>query len=76
MRPWRRTGTAKRGLYEHAGIGHYLLIDPITQTIEWLQLGDQGTFLDRSGDIASANRLSLTLADGCQIDIDRQVTFA
>lgn len=68
--------TAKRSLYEHAGVGHYLLVDPITQTIEWLQLGDQGTFLDRSGDIASANRLSLTLADGCQIDIDRQVTFA
>jgi hypothetical protein len=44
--------------------------------IEWLQLGDQGIFLDRSGDIASANRLSLTLADGCHIDIDRQVTFA
>jgi len=68
--------TAKRILYERAGVGHYLLVDPVKKTIEWLELGDQGSFLDHSGDIASAKNFSLTLADGCQIDVDRQITFA
>jgi Uma2 family endonuclease len=68
--------TAKRILYERAGVGHYLLVDPVKKTIEWLELGDQGIFLDRSGDIALAKNFSLTLADGCQIDVDRQITFA
>lgn len=66
---------AKRSLYERAGIGHYLLVDPIEKTIEWLELGDDGLFKDRSDEIAPAERLCLTLADGCRIDLDRQITF-
>jgi Uma2 family endonuclease len=68
--------TAKRRLYELAGVGHYLLVDPLAKTIEWLELGEGGTFLDRSDEIARAERFSLTLADGCRIDLDRLVTFA
>ncbi|MEX1077116.1 MAG: Uma2 family endonuclease [Pirellulales bacterium] len=68
--------TAKRSLYERAGVGHYLLVDPIEKTIEWLKLGDDGLFNDRSGEIALADRFSVSLADACQIDLDRQITFA
>jgi Uma2 family endonuclease len=68
--------TAKRRLYELAGVGHYLLVDPSAKTIEWLELGVGGTFLDRSGEIDHAGRFSLALTDGCRIDLDRSVTFA
>jgi Uma2 family endonuclease len=68
--------TAKRSLYELAGVGHYLLVDPIAKTIEWLELGVHGAYRDRSAEIAQADRFSLTLADGCRIDFDRRVTFA
>jgi len=68
--------TAKRRLYELAGVGHYLLVDPIAKTVEWLALGEGAKYLDRSADIAQAERFSLTLADGCRIDIDRRITFA
>jgi len=68
--------TAKRRLYELTGVGHYLLIDPIAKTIEWLELGRDATFRDRSGETAQSERFSLTLADGCRIDLDRRITFA
>jgi len=68
--------TAKRTLYERAGVGHYLLVDPVEKTVEWLELGNDGLFKDRSGEIALADHFSVTLADGCQIDLDRQITFA
>lgn len=68
--------TAKRRLYELAGVGHYLLVDPLAMTIEWLALGADGTYHDRSADIAEAERFSLTLPDGCRIDVDRRITFS
>lgn len=68
--------TAKRRLYELAGVGHYLLVDPLAKTIEWLALGAEGTYHDRSADIAEAERFSLTLPDGCRIDMDRGITFS
>jgi len=68
--------TAKRSLYELAGVSHYLLVDPIAKTIAWLELGHDATFLDRSSEIAHAERFSLTLADGYRIEVDRRITFA
>jgi Uma2 family endonuclease len=68
--------TAKRGLYERAGVGHYLLVDPIAQTMEWLELGHDGLYRDRASEIAAGERLSLMLPDGCRIDLDRRITFA
>lgn len=59
-----------------AGVAHYLVIDPITKTIEWLELGQDATSIDRSGTVAQSDRLSLTLADGCRVEIDRQITCA
>jgi len=49
---------------------------PIAKTIEWLELGHDATFRDRSGETAQAERFSLTLADGRRIDLDRRITFA
>jgi Uma2 family endonuclease len=68
--------TAKRALYEASRDAHYLLIDPATKTIEWLALGDDGAYRDRSADLAGSPTFAVTLTDGCQIDIDRQFTFA
>jgi Uma2 family endonuclease len=68
--------TVKRRLYELAGVGHYLLVDPVEKTIEWLELGHDSTFRDRSDETARTDQFSLTLADGCRIDLDRRVTFA
>ena len=68
--------TAKRRLYELAGVGHYLLVDPLAKTIEWFALGAEATYHDRSADIAEAKRFSLTLPDGCRIDVDRRITFS
>jgi len=58
--------TAKRGLYERAGVGHYVLVDPSAQTVEWLELGHDGLYRDRSGEIAAAARFSLLLPDRCR----------
>ena len=68
--------TAKRTLYESAGIGHYLLVDPVAKTIEWLFLGEDGHYRDRSAEVAATGSFQVTLADGCRIDFDRMITFA
>lgn len=68
--------TAKRTLYESAGIGHYLLVDPVAKTIEWLFLGEDGHYRDRSAEVAATGSFQVTLADGCRIDFDRMTTFA
>jgi Uma2 family endonuclease len=68
--------TAKRKLYESAGVSHYLLVDPVKKTIEWLTLSEQGVYVDRSPEISAADTFSCTLADGCRIELDRRLTFA
>jgi Uma2 family endonuclease len=68
--------SAKRSLYESAGVGHYLLIDPVAKTIDWLALDEAGRYHDRSAEIAEADRFSLTLDEGCRVEFDRHTTFA
>ena len=68
--------SAKRSLYESAGVGHYLLIDPVAKTIEWLALDEAGRYHDRSAEIAEADRFSVTLDEGCRVEFDRRTTFA
>jgi Uma2 family endonuclease len=68
--------TAKRALYQSTGVAHYLLVDPAKHTIEWLALGADGRFEDRSADIEASGRFEVMLPDGCRIQIDRQMTFA
>lgn len=38
-----------------------------------LELGHDGLYRDRSGEIARDERACLMLADGCRIDLDRQI---
>lgn len=68
--------TAKRALYQASGVAHYLLVNPATTTIEWLALDDDGAYHDRSAEIAGAPTFTVTLTEGCRIEIDRQLTFA
>jgi Uma2 family endonuclease len=68
--------TAKRDLYETRGVAHYLLVDPSAQSIEWLALGADGRYLDRSAEIAASGRWTIELPAGCRIAFDRQTTFA
>lgn len=68
--------SAKRSLYELAGVGHYLLVDPVAKTIEWLSLGEKGRYDDRSAETAADELFSVTVNDGCRIEFDRRLTFA
>ena len=52
--------TAKRRLYELTGVGHYLLVDPIVKTIEWLELD-----LPPLMEPVSINRVALPMARHC-----------
>lgn len=68
--------TAKRALYESTGVSQYLLVDPVTKTIQWLALGADGCYGDRSAELLASDRFEVTLPDGCRIEFDRQTTFA
>jgi Uma2 family endonuclease len=68
--------TAKRNLYEARGVAHYLLVDPMARSIEWLALGADGRYLDRSVEIAAAGHWTVELPAGCRIAFDRQTMFA
>ena len=68
--------TVKRDLYEAQGVAHYLLVNPATGSIEWLALGADGRYADRSGEIVTDGRFAVSLPDGCRIAFDRQTTFA
>lgn len=68
--------TVKRDLYEAQGGAHYLLVNPATGSIEWLSLGADGRYADRSGEIVTDGRFAASLPDGCRIAFDRQTTFA
>lgn len=68
--------SAKRSLYESMGVAHYLLVDPAAKTIEWLLLGDDGRYVEGAAASVTADRFSVPLTDGCQIDFDRRITFA
>lgn len=68
--------TVKRTLYESTGVLHYLIVDPVTKTIEWLALGADGRYHDRSAEVLPTGRFEVTLPDGCRIEFDRQTTFA
>jgi hypothetical protein len=57
-------------------VAHYLLVDPSAQSIEWLALGADGRYRDRSAEIAASGRWTIELPAGCRIAFDRQTTFA
>lgn len=68
--------TAKRDLYEAHQVADYLLVDPARQVIEWLSLGPDNRYADRTRQIPADGRWTVTLPDGCRITFDRQTTFA
>ena len=68
--------TVKRSLYEAEGVRHYLLIDPVAQTIEWLALGEDRLYQDQTRESLRMSTLMLPLADGCEIELTWAVTFA
>ncbi len=66
--------TVKRELYESCGVQHYLIADPRSKTLQWLELGAAGEYLENSR-IAAEEKFSLILNDRCVIDLDWQSIF-
>ncbi len=66
--------TAKRELYQAQGVEHYLLADPEARTIRWMAIQPNGTYREHDTS-AGSGAFSLTLKNGCKIDINCGTTF-
>lgn len=66
--------TVKRDLYESCGVQHYLIADPLNKTLQWLELGAAGEYIDNSR-VAADEKFWLELNDQCVVHFDSKSVF-
>ena len=67
--------TVKRELYESQGVEHYLIVDPVMHSIQWLRLGKAG-YADMSYQTGLHEAFTITLENGCNLRFDPRVIFS
>jgi len=63
---------AKRELYEHQRVQHYLMVDTTARSIQWLELQSDDRFEDASSRIEKDGAFRVVLGDGCELQLDRK----
>jgi len=67
---------AKRDLYEHNKVKHYLIVDTAQRSICWLELQANDKFEDVSSRIGDDGEFCVALDQGCEIHCDRKTAFS